>query len=132
MSPLQKAKSLPKSVPSTQTRQRSNPNNTSGSGNNNNNNSGQTNSISNDKISNNINKTKQKTEMTENQELSNHIVRPVVLPNISQKKCYFEANAANRPPPRNRRPERQTQVTQRDVQNNSNVSAQVASQIMRR
>ena len=33
--------------------------------------------------------------------------------NHSTEKCYFGANAANRPPPRHRRPERQNQVPER-------------------
>ena len=40
--------------------------------------------------------------------------------NHSTEKCYHGANAANRPPSRQRRPKRQNQVQERAVQNNSN------------
>ena len=40
--------------------------------------------------------------------------------NHSTEKCYHGANAANRPPPRQRRPERQKQVQERVNQNDSN------------
>ena len=43
-------------------------------------------------------------------------------------KCYFGANAANRPPPRHRRPERQNQVPERANQSDSNEASQVAAQ----
>ena len=49
--------------------------------------------------------------------------------NQSTENCYFVVNAANGPPPRNRKPEGQNQVPQRDNQNNSNQSAQTAAQI---
>ena len=49
--------------------------------------------------------------------------------NQSTQNCYFVVNAANGPPPRNRKPEGQNQVPQRDNQNNSNESAQTAAQI---
>ena len=52
--------------------------------------------------------------------------RPVLPPcetcgrnNHSTEKCYLGANAANRPPPRNRRPEGQNQGQQNNVQSNS-------------
>ena len=48
--------------------------------------------------------------------------------NHSTEKCYFGANAANRPPPRHRRPERQNQVQERANQNDSNESNQAAAQ----
>ena len=38
--------------------------------------------------------------------------------NHSTEKCYFGANAANRPPSRNRRPEGQNQVQPRNAQSN--------------
>ena len=43
-------------------------------------------------------------------------------------KCYFGANAANRPPPRHRRPERQNQVPERANQSDSNEASQAAAQ----
>ena len=48
--------------------------------------------------------------------------------NHSTEKCYYGANAANRPPPRQRRPERQNQVQERDNQNDSNETTQAAAQ----
>ena len=48
--------------------------------------------------------------------------------NNSTDKCYFGANAANRPPPRHRRPERQNQVQERTSQNDSNETTQAAAQ----
>ena len=44
--------------------------------------------------------------------------------NHSTERCYHGANAANRPPPRQRRPERQNQVQERATQNDSNVNSQ--------
>ena len=61
--------------------------------------------------------------------------RPVFPPcetcgrtNHSTEKCYLGANAANRPPPRNRRPEGQNQAQQRNTQNGSDGNVQAAAQ----
>ena len=61
--------------------------------------------------------------------------RPVFPPcetcgrtNHSTERCYLGANAANRPPPRNRRPEGQNQAQQRNTQNNSDGNVQAAAQ----
>ena len=48
--------------------------------------------------------------------------------NHSTEKGYNGANAANRPPPRQRRPERQNQVKERANQNDSNETIQAAAQ----
>ena len=48
--------------------------------------------------------------------------------NHTTEKCYFGANAANRPPPRHRRPERQNQVPDRANQSDSNEAPQAAAQ----
>ena len=48
--------------------------------------------------------------------------------NHSTERCYHGANAANRPPPRQRRPERQNQVQERAVQNDSNENSQAVAQ----
>ena len=48
--------------------------------------------------------------------------------NHSTEKRYFGANAANRPPPRHRRPERQNQVQERANQSDSNETPQAAAQ----
>ena len=58
--------------------------------------------------------------------------RPVFPPcetcgrtNHSTERCYLGANAANRPPPRNRRQEGQNQAQQRNTQNNSDSDGNV-------
>ena len=48
--------------------------------------------------------------------------------NHSTERCYLGADAANRPPPRNRRPEGQNQAQQRNTQNNSDDNVQAAAQ----
>ena len=48
--------------------------------------------------------------------------------NHSTERCYRGANAANRPPPRQRRPERQNQVQKRASQNGSTEINQAAAQ----
>ena len=48
--------------------------------------------------------------------------------NHSTEKCYYGANAANRPTPRHRRPERQNHVQERANQNDSNGTIQAAAQ----
>ena len=80
---------------------------------NNNNGSAQTNSNPNNKVANNT-----KANNINNQRYRRS--RPVFPPcetcgrtNHSTEKCYLGANAANRPPPRNRRPEGQNQVQQK-------------------
>ena len=61
--------------------------------------------------------------------------RPVFPPcetcgrtNHSTERCYLGANAANRPPPRHRRPEGQNQAQKRNTQNKSDGNAQAAAQ----
>ena len=48
--------------------------------------------------------------------------------NHPTEKCYFGANAANRPPPQHKRPERQNQVPERANQSDSNEASQAAAQ----
>ena len=50
--------------------------------------------------------------------------------NHTTEKRYFGANAANRPPPRNRRPEGQNQVKQKNAQSNSDGNVQAAAQTL--
>ena len=50
--------------------------------------------------------------------------------NHSTEKYYLGANAANRPPPRIRRPEEQNQVQQRNAQSNSGGNVQAAAQTL--
>ena len=94
----------------------------------NNNNGGQTNSNSNNRTPNNTN-----ANITNNR--NDREPRPVCSPcdncgktNHSADKCYFGANAANRPLPRNRQPEGQNQVQQRNAQNNSDVNVPAAAE----
>ena len=61
--------------------------------------------------------------------------RPVIPPcetcgrtNHSTERCYLGANAANRPPPKNRRPQGQNQSQQNNAQNNSDGNVQAAAQ----
>ena len=83
------------------------------------NNGGQTNLISNNKTPNNT-----KTNNTNNQtdRKPRHVYPPCETggkTNQSTEKCYFRANAANRPPARIRRLEGQNPVQQRNSQCNS-------------
>ena len=48
----------------------------------------------------------------------------------STERCYLGANAANRPPPRNRRPERQNQAQQINAQNSSDGNVPAAAQAL--
>ena len=48
--------------------------------------------------------------------------------NHSTEKCYNGANAANRPPPRQKRPKKQNQVQERANQNDSNETSEAAAQ----
>ena len=99
-------------------------NNTDSAANNKNNNgSTQTNSNPNQKapVVNKANKTNNQRDRKP---------RPVFPPcetcgrtNHSTERCYLGANAANRPPPRNRRPEGQNQAQQRNTQLDGNVQA---------
>ena len=94
----------------------------------NNNGSAQTNSNPNHKAS-----VANKANNTNNQR--DRRPRPVFPPcetcgrtNHSTERCYLGANAANRPPPRNRRPEGQNQAQQRNTQNNSDGNVQAVAQ----
>ena len=50
--------------------------------------------------------------------------------NHSTENCYHVANAANRPPPRQRRPERQNQVQERANRNDSIETTRAAAQYL--
>ena len=103
-------------------------NNTNSAGNNNNNNgSAQTNPNSNKKVSNNTN------AGTTNSQKDRRL-RPFCPPcetcvknNHTTEKCYFRANAANRLPPQNRRPEGKNQIQQRNAQSNSHGNVYAAA-----
>ena len=95
---------------------------------NNNNASAQINSNPNNKVANNT-----KGNNINNQK--DRRPRPVFPPcetcgrtNHSTEKCYLGANAANRPTPRNRRPEGQNQSQQNNAQHNSDGNVQAAAQ----
>ena len=101
------------------------------SANNNNNGSAQTNSNpNNNKVANN-------TKGSKINNRRDRRSRPVFQPcetcgrtNDSTEKCYLGANAANRPPPRNRRPEGQNQSQQNNARNNSDGNDQAAAQAL--
>ena len=104
-------------------------NNTDSAANNKNNNgSAQTNSNPNHKapVANKVNNTNNQRDRKP---------RPVFPPcetcggtNHSTERCYLGANAANRPPPRKRRPEGQNKAQQRKTQNNSDGNVQATAQ----
>ena len=75
-------------------------------------------------------KIQKKTKKREDLDLSTHPVRPVVKTNHSTEKCYFGQIAANRLPPRNRRPEGQNRIQQRNAQSNSGGNVQAAAQTL--
>ena len=88
--------------------------------------SAQINSNPNNKVANNI-----KASNIINQ--SGRRSRPVFPPcetcgrtNHSTEKCFLRANAANRPPPRNRLPEGKNQVQLNNAQKNSDGNVQAA------
>ena len=95
---------------------------------NNNNGNAQTNSNPNNKVAN-------YTKASNIKNRRDRRPRPVFPPcetcrrtNHSTEKCYLVPNAANRPPSRNRRPEGQNQVQQRNVQTNSDGNVRAAAQ----
>ena len=97
---------------------------------NNNNGRAQTNSNPNNKVANN-------TKANNINNPRDRRSRPVLLPcetcgrnNHSTEKCYLGANAANRPPPRNTRPEAQNQVQQNNAQSNSDGNVQAEAQAL--
>ena len=98
---------------------------------NNNNGSAQTNSNPN----NNQNKVANNTKGNNINNQRDRRPKPVFPPcetcgrtNHSTEKCYLGANAANRPPPRNRRLEGQNQSQQNNAHNNSDGNVQAAAQ----
>ena len=98
---------------------------------NNNNGSAQTNSNpNNNKVTNN-------TKRNNINKLRDRKSRPVFPPfetcgrnDHSTEKGYLGANAANRPPPRNKRPEGQNQGQQNNAQSNSDSNVQAAAQAL--
>ena len=97
---------------------------------NNNKGSAQTNSIPNNKVANNT-----KASNIKNQK--DRRSRPVFPPcetrgriNHSTEKCFLGANAANRPPLRNRRPKGHNQNQQKNAQSNLDGNVQAAAQAL--
>ena len=85
----------------------------------------------------NNNKVSNNTKANNKNDQRDRRSRPVFRPcgscgrtNRSTEKCYLGANAANRPPPGNRRPEGQNQVQQRNAQSKSDGNVQAAAQIL--
>ena len=104
--------------------------NNAGNNNNRNNNSGQTNS--------NTHNNKTVTNGNANSANNRNDTKPrIVYPpcetcgktNHSTGKCYFGANAANRPPPWNTKPMEQSQNQQQDTEINTIESVQAVAQI---
>ena len=98
---------------------------------NNNNGSAQTNSHP------NINKVANNTKGNNINNQRDRRTRPVFPPcetcgrtHHSTEKCYLGANAANRPPPRNRRPVGQNPTQQNNAQSNSDGNVQAAAQAL--
>ena len=74
--------------------------------------------------------TKTVTEPKESQKLLTHPpCETRGKTNPSTEKSYHGANAANRPPPRQRRPERRNQVQERANRNDSNETTQAAQKL---
>ena len=101
---------------------------------NNNNGSAQTNSNPNN---NNNNKVVNNTKGSNINNQRDRRSRPVFAPcetcgrtNHSTEKCYLGANAANRPPPRNRRSEGQNQSQQNNARSDSDGNVQAAAQAL--
>ena len=97
---------------------------------NNNNGSAQTNPNPNNKVA---NITKGNNINIQRDKRPRHVFPPCETcgrTNHSTEKCYLGANAANRPPPRNRRPEGQNQSQQNNAQNNSDGNVPAAAQAL--
>ena len=105
-------------------------NNTNSSDKNNRNKNGQTNSNSNKKRPKNTNADNTNNQKHRKPRPVFHPVRPVVKLIIPPKSFNFKASSANRQPPRNRRPEGQNQVQQRNARSNSDANVQAAAQTL--
>ena len=104
--------------------------NNTGSADSNNKYSGQTNSNPNIKVSNNTNANNTNNRRDRRSRPVYPLCETCRRTNHSTEKRYFRANAANRPPPRNRRSEGHNQVQQRNFQSNSNWNVQAAAQTL--
>ena len=102
-------------------------NSTNSANNKTNNGGGQTNSNSNNnRLSNNINANDTNIQKDRRFRPLNSLCETRGRTKHATEKFYLEANAANRPPPRNRRSEEQIQFQQRNAQNNPNGKLQAA------
>ena len=103
-------------------------NNTNIAENNNNNyGSAQTNSNPKNEFSNNTNENNTNIQRDRRSRPVNPPCETCGRTNHSTEKWYLGANAANRPPPRNRRPEGESQPQRRNAQKNPNGSVQAAA-----
>ena len=101
-------------------------NNTNSAGKNNNKNGGQKNSNSNNKNPNNTNAINTNIQKDRKPRLISSSCETRAKTNHFTDKCSFGANAANRPPPRNKRPQGQNQVQRGSAQKNSVVNSAAA------
>ena len=98
---------------------------------NNNNGSAQTNSNpNNNKVANNTKGNKINNQRDRKSRLVFPPCETCSRNNYSTEKCYLAANATNRPPPRNRRPEGQNQGQQNNAQSNSDGNVQAVPQAL--
>ena len=103
----------------------------SAANNNNNNGSAQTNSNANNKVSNNTNANNTNKQRDGRSRPVYPACETCGRTNQSTEKCYLGANAANRPLSRNRQPEGQNQVQQRNAQSNLDGNVQAADQTLK-
>ena len=96
---------------------------------NNNNGSAQTNSNPNNNNNKFVNNTKG-SNINNQRDRRTRPVFPCGRTDHSTEKCYHGANAANRPPPRNRRPEGQNQSQQKNARSDSDGNVQAAAQAL--
>ena len=105
--------------------------NNTNSANNNNNGSAQTNSNpNNNKVANNAKGNNINNQRNRRPRPAFPLCETCGRTNHSTEKFFLGANAANRPPPRNRRPEGQNQSQQKIAQNNSDANVQAAAQAL--
>ena len=95
-----------------------------------NNGSAQTNSNPNNKVSNNTNANSSNNRRDRRSRTVFPPCETCGRTSHSTLKCYLGGNAANRPPPRNRRPEGENHFKQRKTQNNSDGNVQAAAQTL--
>ena len=127
---IAKTRSLSKPVPSAKREKDQVRNNTNSADHNNNSNGHQPISNSNYNFSENNNANNTNIQKERRPRPVHPPREACVKTNHSTEKCYFGANAANGRPPRNRRPEGQNKVQQRNAQRNSEGKVQAAAQTL--